>query len=209
MNILAIDTTGEGSSVAFVSFDECIGYQSHHSRHSDCLLPLLNELFSKTGYNYSNIDAYAVTTGPGSFTGIRVGIAAVLGMRLVTKKRVLGITNFEAHSFYVSLANKDNRPISVIIKAHRDQLCGQIFDHKLNSIHGPVLCSETALSSFMPGNCLVGGNCTDCARDFAVVHPDKPLAVFTGMMAYHKIKLGVAAKPEPLYFMKFANLNGE
>ena len=209
MNILSVDATGEGSSVALVNSADCIGYRNDHSRHSGCLFSLLNELFRETGYSHSNIDAYAVVTGPGSFTGIRVGMAAVLGMRLITKKRVLGITNFEAHAFYVSLANKDNLPILVILKAHRDQLCGQIFDHKLNSIRGPALCSAAELLSLMPKNCLVGGDCKDFAHDFAVVCPDRPLAVFAGMMAYHKIRLGLAAKVEPLYFMKFGNLSGE
>ena len=209
MKIISVDTTSKDSAIALVSFGKCVAYQIHSSGNFDDLLFSLSKLFSKTGFCYSDVDAYAVTTGPGSFTGIRAGIATVLGINLVNKKQVLGVTNFEAYSFYASLNNKNNLPISVILQAYRNQLCGQIFDHALNSICEPILCNYDNINKFIPKNSLICGDFKDLLFDFSILYLDKPLAVFTGMMAYHKIKFGKSTELKPLYFMKLNNFSEE
>lgn len=64
--------------------------------HSEVLLPLVDKVLNKAAATNKDIDLYGVTVGPGSFTGIRIGIATVKGMALVTGKKVAGVSSTEA-----------------------------------------------------------------------------------------------------------------
>ena len=79
MRVLAVDTTTERESVALVSQGEVVGEvrlrrAEHHSRR---LLPAIELLLQNVGVSPAEVEAYAVTVGPGSFTGLRVGISTV------------------------------------------------------------------------------------------------------------------------------------
>ena len=100
MLILAIDTaldacaaavldTGSGRLVAQES-------QSMKRGHAEALMPLIGRVVVESGIGFAGLDRIAVTTGPGSFTGLRVGLSAARGIALAANKRVVGITTLTA-----------------------------------------------------------------------------------------------------------------
>lgn len=95
MKVLTLDTSGNCSSVALSDggalLGECIlGYDRCHSGR---LLDAVSRLLRAAGLAPSGLDAYAVSLGPGSFTGVRVGIATVKGLALATSKPVVGFSS--------------------------------------------------------------------------------------------------------------------
>ncbi len=98
MKILAIDTSAESSSVALL-YDESIGAEfcfNTKRRHEETLLEAIEALLSQGGVKPSEIDLFAVTVGPGSFTGIRVGLSTMKGFAFAAGKPIVGVSSLRA-----------------------------------------------------------------------------------------------------------------
>ena len=96
MNILAIDTTTKKATVAIKANDlVCVKEIDNEITHSEKLLPLLDEVLNDANINLNDIDLYAITQGPGSFTGVRIGIATIKAIAKVTDKKIFGTTSLE------------------------------------------------------------------------------------------------------------------
>ncbi len=97
-NILAIDTSGVFLSVAILQRSKLIA--RHHSmvgqRHSELLVPTIGRLLKKTKFDLKNLDCLAVSVGPGSFTGLRIGVATIKGLSLAIKKPVVCVPTLKA-----------------------------------------------------------------------------------------------------------------
>lgn len=96
MNILAIDTTTKKANVG-VSINEksIIKTIDNEITHSEKLLPLINDVLNETNCNIKDIDIFACTTGPGSFTGIRIGLATIKAIAKVTNAKIFSINSLE------------------------------------------------------------------------------------------------------------------
>lgn len=96
MKILAIDTTTKKAAVALKIDDNIYSKEiDNEITHSEKLLPLLDQILNEVGVNLKDIDLYAITLGPGSFTGVRIGIATVKAIAKVTDKKIFGTTSLE------------------------------------------------------------------------------------------------------------------
>lgn len=159
MAILAIDTVGIGSSIAIVDYDgSCFVEQNSTSNsHAESFFKTLNTLFKKHNYNYDKIDHLAVVTGPGSFTGIRVGISAAKGISLATNKPLYGVSTLEVQAYVISslcLNNKKN--IRAIVK-NSQELYTQLFDSSLLPLSQPKMISVDELNY---DDCITYRNCS-------------------------------------------------
>src|SRR5476649_529215 len=98
MLILATDTSLAILSVALVRDDGLIGAVALEGKHSrnEKLLPAIDWLLSEAGIERTAIDLFAVTRGPGSFTGVRIGLATMQGLALALGKRVCAMSTHEA-----------------------------------------------------------------------------------------------------------------
>lgn len=110
MLILALDTTSEWGGAAIFRDGECLAIGPHQgtANYSVTLFQDVNRLFGETGLKWDEIDIFVAANGPGSFTGIRVGLAAVQGWALAFGKSARGVSTLEAmaeeaqaESFYV------------------------------------------------------------------------------------------------------------
>ncbi len=97
MVLLAIDTSTAIGSVALRSESGIIGLMtvSVDLTHSEGLMPAVDDLLRRTGQSVDDISALACVTGPGSYTGLRVGIAAAQGLALAKNLSCVGISSFE------------------------------------------------------------------------------------------------------------------
>lgn len=84
MKLLSIDSAGKTAAVALTEGDRVLaeGFANEGLTHSQMLLPLVDETLKKADASLAQVDAFAVTNGPGSFTGLRIGCALVKGMAL-------------------------------------------------------------------------------------------------------------------------------
>ncbi len=98
MNILALDTAGKTAAVALLR-DETLLYESLSATgltHSETVLPLIDTALRACGLTPAQIEVYGVTAGPGSFTGLRIGLALVKGLALPQNTPCAGVSTLEA-----------------------------------------------------------------------------------------------------------------
>ena len=119
MKIMVCDTSNSTCCAGIFEDGKEIAYRlSFEDRtHSETFMPLVDEVMNSAGLKYSDIDAYAVTVGPGSFTGIRIGIAAVKGMALATGAGCIGISSTEALARSCENATRSPKSETIIIPA--------------------------------------------------------------------------------------------
>jgi tRNA threonylcarbamoyladenosine biosynthesis protein TsaB len=93
--------------------------------HAEALMPVIAEVMAQAGVAFADLDRIAVTTGPGSFTGLRVGLSAARGIALAASKPVVGVTTLTAYSApYISETGRD--PVICAIDARHDQVYCQV-----------------------------------------------------------------------------------
>jgi len=98
MRILACDTSNSTCCAGVYEDGREIKYELSLERltHSETFMPLVSRVMKNSGFSHSDLDAYAITVGPGSFTGIRIGMSAVKGMALASGKKCIGVSATEA-----------------------------------------------------------------------------------------------------------------
>jgi len=113
MKILAIDTATKTGSVAITSGDCILSERllNVDTTHSENLLPAIAQMASETCLALKEIDLIAVTLGPGSFTGIRIGVGSVKGLALALDRPVAGVSTLEAMAANFPCSNRIIRPV--------------------------------------------------------------------------------------------------
>lgn len=98
MKVLAIDTSTMVSSICVLEDDKILGEYSlnQEQTHSELLLPMTNSLLTGLGIELKDIDLFAVGKGPGSFTGLRIGMSAIKTIAQVFDKNIVGVSTLEA-----------------------------------------------------------------------------------------------------------------
>ena len=120
MNILAIDTTGLVASVAIVNEEKTIAEFStdFQKTHSETLMPMIEAVFSLTGLEMRDMDYLACASGPGSFTGLRIGVATAKGLAFGANKQILPVPTLDAMAYNVG---KREGIIAPLMDARRNQ----------------------------------------------------------------------------------------
>ena len=100
MKILAIDSCAGTSSLAILEDERLIALYTVNSgnTHSETLLPMIRDALATSGISPEDIDAYAVSYGPGSFTGVRIGVSTVKGLAFGRNKICVEVSTIEALS---------------------------------------------------------------------------------------------------------------
>lgn len=98
MNILAVDTAGKTAGVALLQDDRLLYevYLDAGMTHSETLMPMIDTCLKMCGMTCADIDLYGVNAGPGSFTGLRIGLAAVKGLAFPRETLCAPVSTLEA-----------------------------------------------------------------------------------------------------------------
>ena len=133
MKILALDSSGLVASVAIVSDDDLIGeYTVNYKKtHSQTLLPMLDEVAKMVELDLSTIDVIAVSAGPGSFTGLRIGSATAKGLGLALKKPLVSVPTLEGIAYNFCGSEK---VICPMMDARRSQVYTGIYEFQGNTL---------------------------------------------------------------------------
>lgn len=130
MRVFAIDTALEACSAAMLDTESgaIIARESVPMvrGHAEVLMPLVARVIEHAGLEFADIDRIAVTTGPGSFTGMRVGIAAARGIGLAADKPVVGLTTLAAYAAPF-IAADETLPVVAAIDARHGHVYLQVF----------------------------------------------------------------------------------
>ena len=118
MIILGMDTCSANAAVAVMNDKKLIGefVISNDRTHSQVIMPLVDDMLKKCGLDISDIDVFAVSVGPGSFTGLRIGMATVKTLAQFCKKPIIGISSLD--SLYENCALFDGIVCPIIDARH-------------------------------------------------------------------------------------------
>ena len=138
MKILAVDSSSVTASVAITENGKVLAenFINNGLTHSHTLMPMVEKTINESGISVKDIDLFAITHGPGSFTGVRIGIASIKGMADALDKKCLPISTLEAIA--EPLKNED-----VIACAVMDARCNQVYTAIFNN--GERLCDDKAV----------------------------------------------------------------
>jgi len=126
MNILALDTSGVTASVALLQGETVLAelFLNLGRNHSEILLPSIDHLLIATGLELRAIDVFACTVGPGSFTGIRIGVSTVKGLALAVDRPIVGLSALEVLAMN---AMGFQRKICPMIDARKEQVYAGLY----------------------------------------------------------------------------------
>ena len=108
MIILGADTSSQAATVALMQDDKiiCEYTLNINNTHSEKFLPLIEQMLLDTSLSYEYIDVFACGLGPGSFTGIRIGVATIKGLCGATLKKAIGVSSLKALAYNVEGLDK-------------------------------------------------------------------------------------------------------
>ena len=142
MKILSVECSASPVSCAIIENGRVKGryYLNMNMTHSQTLMPMIDSLMKLTGESVENIDLFAVSAGPGSFTGVRIGIAAVKGMAFCQNKPCAPVSPLEAMA-YNFLGGE------CIVVGCMDARCNQVYNGIFKTSGGKTerLCEDRAL----------------------------------------------------------------
>lgn len=194
MFILALDTSSATLSVAVLDEEKVLAYREQimERGQGEALVPIIRDVLSDARVDISDINGVAVAVGPGSFTGVRVGLSTARGIGLALNVPVYGVTNFESFAYGVL------KPIIVVLDTKRGDYFTQKFDDNGHPMEHPVIKSADELKHALPFTAI-----GDCAEKLSaeigcdMIQKISPSAVSIGKIALARKEHPLP--PEPLY----------
>jgi tRNA threonylcarbamoyladenosine biosynthesis protein TsaB len=162
MLILAIDTALDACAAAVLDTGTskmiAMETQAMKRGHAEALMPLIARVMKETGIPFAALDRVAVTSGPGSFTGLRVGLSAARGIGLAAGKPVVGLTTLSAYAAPI-VSEGAEQPVISAIDARHDHVYLQVVSGNGSSLIRPKVASiEEALTASRFGTPHLVGN---------------------------------------------------
>ena len=192
MRLLAIDTALEACAVGIVGgAHDVLNSEVIGRGHAERLMGMIAAAMEEAGLTYGDLDRIAVTVGPGSFTGLRVGLAAARGFSLVTGCPVVGIGTL---AVFAATARRivGDRPVLAVLDARRGEVFGQAFAADGAPIGPPEVAPPAHFTAGLRPGTVVAGSGADL------------VAAGTGVTIAHRratadiadlVRLGRAAPP--------------
>ncbi|MBR0717191.1 tRNA (adenosine(37)-N6)-threonylcarbamoyltransferase complex dimerization subunit type 1 TsaB [Bradyrhizobium liaoningense] len=181
MLILAIDTALDACAAAVLDTNagQLIAQESLPMKrgHAEALMPLIARVMQSANLAFTSLDRIAVTTGPGSFTGLRVGISAARGLALAADKPAVGLTTLSAYAAAVVSQNRQ-APVISAIDARHDHVYFQIVAGDGSQLVRPKVASiDDAIAASQFGAPHLVGNAARILSDRWPKDAPQPIAV--------------------------------
>jgi len=218
MYILGIETSTKTGSVAIVSEEGVIAQYSLNIEvtHSERLMATVDRVLSDTGFTMADMDGYAVAIGPGSFTGLRIGLSAVKGLALVTGKPVAAVPTLKALAWNLPHAAY---PVCPMLDARKNEVYAATYRFEGSAlVHGmaEAVLSLSRLSERLSAKTLFTGEASHLFRKnivelfgdralFAPLSAILPSAASVAEIGLDMIKNGKQADPDnltPMYIRR-------
>jgi len=194
LHVLAIDTTGDVGSIALVGegglIEEVVLDSPDGFAH--VLFDEIQGLLERHGLNVWKMDAFASASGPGSFTGVRVGLTAVKGLAEATVRKAIAVSNLQA------LAWHGSRPLrAVVLDARRGEVYGGVYDNDLQLVQQEVVAALPVWLASLPQGRLeiITQGFSIGVATAPVIQAPKALAGSIGRIAFDRLLAGEAVDP--------------
>jgi tRNA threonylcarbamoyladenosine biosynthesis protein TsaB len=179
MRILGLDTATRCASVGLLIDGTVVVEESHiaDGSHAVSLLPLIDGVLTRAGCSARDLDAVAVSSGPGSFTGLRVAMSVAKGLACGTGLRVVGVPTLEALARSV-VAHPG--VICALLDARKGELyaaCFEAEDGGVRRLSADALLTPQQLIALLPMPCVIVGDAVDSYGDFLRTHLGAPATV--------------------------------
>lgn len=212
--ILLIETSGLNCSVALTSEHgvfRCAEKSSEHFIHAESLHPLLNDLIKSSEMGWTAIQAIAVSIGPGSYTGLRIGASAAKGLAFGLGIPLIAIRTSEALAFHAMKQYPESERIWSMIDARRMEVyCGQFGrDGQRMAEDFPLIVEEGFMANESHPIVFVGDGAKKCApflRDNDMLLDVLPTAEMLSSLAlkkWHSQEFEELAHCEPFYLKDY------
>ena len=192
MNVLAIDTTTARESVAVVS-DGTVRSEVRlfsTDTHSRRLVPAVEFVLAQLGLSPLALDGFAVTTGPGSFTGLRVGLSTVQGLALAAGRPCFGASALDVLA--ARIVGEAPR-LAAVMDAYRSEVYAGLYDETGRAMGPPLVTPlESWLRTLPPGVAFIG-DAAETQR--AVIEASCAAPVFPRRSPFLAATLGLLAEP--------------
>jgi tRNA threonylcarbamoyladenosine biosynthesis protein TsaB len=212
MNILAFDTCFGACSVAVrkvTARAEVIlreEYEERTTGHAEALIPMMDRVMSGAQLAFADIDRIAVSEGPGTFTGVRIGVATARGLAVALNKPIVAVTSLMVMALradHLLGARRAGRTLAVCVDARKGQVYGQLFgENGGDALCDPLLVTPDELIGRLHGKQFIavgsGAQAVVAAAGLGEVHLPalQPHARFLALLAPG---LPVRPKLSPLY----------
>jgi tRNA threonylcarbamoyladenosine biosynthesis protein TsaB len=192
--VLAIDTTGDVGSIALIGqrglIEEVVLDSPDGFAH--VLFHEIERLLERHGLNVSQMDAFASASGPGSFTGVRIGLTATKGLAEATGRKVIAVSNLQALAWYGSGPLR-----AVMLDARRGEVYGGVYNAALQLVQEEVVAALPVwLASLPKGQLEIVTQGFSLGETAArVIQAPKALAGSIGRIAFDRLVTGEVLDP--------------
>lgn len=179
--ILSIDTTSESGSIALTDAAGTVAELTMHSPDGfgHVLFGQIGALLDGVGLNISAVQCFASASGPGSFTGVRVGLTAVKGLAEATGRPVVAVSNLQALAFFGTAPLR-----ATFLDARRGEVYGAVYDQDLRIVSPEVVMKYPEWLETIPKS----------GVEF-LTQDGRPLASAVGRIAWDRWQAGLASDP--------------
>ncbi len=192
MLLLALDTSSTFISVALLADNKQVYFKQQFMERGqgEVLIPMIQELFKTSNQYMMDVTGVAVAVGPGSFTGVRIGLATARAVGLALNVPVYGVTNFEAVAYSLM------KPVTVVLDTKRGDYYVQRFDAKGKPVDEPHIETSAQLKKKLPFTA-VGDGAEMLSKKIGCKTLDKisPSAVSVGRVALMRLDHPMSAVP--------------
>ncbi|MFV0502868.1 MAG: tRNA (adenosine(37)-N6)-threonylcarbamoyltransferase complex dimerization subunit type 1 TsaB [Lachnospirales bacterium] len=211
MNILAIETSTKILSIAVLTKNTCNEITKETKNHASSLLPLIIELLNKSGVEKENLDYIAVSSGPGSFTGLRIGASTAKAIAHGLNIPIISVPTLAALAYNFKNSGKEIIPV---IDARRGTVYAQRFNTKneiapindVETIHAIDLINNTKKEAIILGDGVSIFNNIDMPPNIKICYDLSHCAKMVGKLALQYISensnIFQYFEYEPTYYKK-------
>ncbi len=216
IKILCIDTTSDFCSVSLFLNEQLVETNSSivERSHSQLLLSLIEDVIKNTSINIKEIDAFSISRGPGSYTGLRIGLSTMKGLCFALDKPLISVNTLKIlASQALKKINNSTALLCPMIDARRMEVYTKIFDYNLNEIYKDksVILDKDSFSEFDQEIYFFGNGANKfetitTKSNFKFINDIYPNSKFMGDISYKKFilkKFEDLSSFEPNYIKDF------
>jgi len=192
--LLAVDTTSESGSIALADRNRVIEEVALDAPggFAHILFDEIARLLARHGLGLGNIDCFASAAGPGSFTGVRIGLTAVKGLAEANRRKAVAVSNLQALAFFGS------RPLRApVLDARMGEIYGGVYDASLHLVRDESVVPFEAWISGLPRGDLeiITNGFALPPQPYPVIHAPRALAGAIAQIAARRFSEGLAVDP--------------
>jgi len=171
LKVLAVDTSSTVAAVAVIDNTKLLGEYVLNRRmtHSQTLMPIIKELAQRLEFSLGDIDIFAASTGPGSFTGLRIGVTTIKAIAYAVKKPVVSVPTLDALAYNIPMTEDIICPI---MDARNNQVFTAVYENKqdkqvkITEYMGLPVAELVELLNGKNRNVVFTGDAVNIHRDF-------------------------------------------